>query len=115
MRWNVTDEDLRDLNVAKARDLVVECFMEAQKETFMRLSQQLGDTPSDIQLREGVVGKVRHTFEEVGGNYDEPSSEILEKVVGRLAKAAASLGTPEDIIEHHKSELSKVFSKLKES
>lgn len=112
-RWCVKESDLSDLNPAKARDLIVTCFYEAQKETFARSKEQLGVSSKDEDIHKSVVSGVKLAFTEAGENFDKPTKESLLKVVGVLARKAASWGTPGDIIEHHKVQIQKVIENLK--
>ncbi len=112
-RWSISESDLSDLTPSKARDLIVKCFYEAQKETFLRSRQQLGIRSSDEDIHASVVSGVRLAFKEADGDFDKPTKESLMNVVGVLAKKSASWGTPEDIIEHHKKQIQKVLERLK--
>ncbi len=113
-RWSVKESDLADLTPSKARDLLIDCFYNAQKETFLRARKQLGVVSSDEDIYASVVAGVRKAFSEVNGDFEKPEKEKLAKVLEALVKKAISWGTPEEIIEHHKSELKKVLDKLKE-
>jgi hypothetical protein len=113
-RWCVSEGDLRDLNPAKARDLIIRCFYEAQKETFARAKQRLGTPSDDEDVHRSVVAAVRLAFKETGGDFGEPTKESLAKVVECLAEKATSWGTPQDIVNHHKGEIRKVLDCLKE-
>jgi len=113
-RWSVKKSDLSDLNPVKARELIIRCFYEAQKETFARAKQQLGVPSSDRDLHTSVVTVVKLAFSEVGGDFKKPTKESLTKVVEVLARKSASWGTPKDIIEHHKGQIRKVIDLLKE-
>mgnify|MGYP001053264584 CR=1 FL=1 len=39
-RWFVSEEDLQGLNPIKARDIIIKCFFEAQKETFRKSKRE---------------------------------------------------------------------------
>ncbi len=108
-RWNVRTTDLVDMTPIKARDLIVKCFFEAQKETFLRSRKDLGLDTSDEDLYASVVGAVRMAFNEIAGDFDNPSKEQLFQVVEVLARKAKAWGTPEDIVEHHKGQIKKIF------
>jgi hypothetical protein len=59
-----------------------------------------------------VEGAVRASFRATGGVYERPTRATLLAAVGDLADKAASMGTPPDIIEHHKTQLGRVFAAL---
>jgi hypothetical protein len=108
----VTDEELKNLTPVGARDLVVRCFHAAQRETFARAAHSLGATPSDDDLRRAVEGAVRTAFRAAQADFDAPTKPALVNVVGTLATKAAAMGTPKDIIEHHRAQLGRIFAAL---
>jgi len=111
-RWRVSTEDLVDLTPAKARDLVVRCFFDAQRETFAASRREMGVTIDDKNLEHDVLGAVRAAFREIGGDFEAPTVSTLTQAVAVLGRKAAALGTPDDIIGHHMGELSKIFAAL---
>lgn len=111
-RWHLQDDDLTGLNPVKARDLIVKCFFEAQKETFARIKQDMGGSTSDKDLMNNVVASIKMVFREVGTDYENPTKEGIIKAVETLAKKAGSWGTPQDIIDFHKGQIMKVLSIL---
>jgi hypothetical protein len=113
-RWSIRPTNLVNLTEAKARDLIVQCFVEAQKETFYHARERLGASTDQESIQKSMATSIRMVFKEVGHDYEHPTLEGLEKVVERLAKAAQSWGTPDEIICHHKAQIEKVFIKLKE-
>ena len=112
-RWHLQDEDLSGLNPIKARDLIVKCFFEAQKETFARIKQDMGGSTSDKDLMSNVIASIKMVFREVGSDYENPTKEGIMKAVESLAKKAGSWGTPQDIIEFHKGQIMKVLGILR--
>ncbi|MBA4372027.1 MAG: hypothetical protein C0402_04110 [Thermodesulfovibrio sp.] len=112
-RWHLQDEDLTGLNPVKARDLIVKCFFEAQKETFARIKQDMGGSTSDKDLMNNVLASIKMVFREVGSDFESPTKEGIMKAVETLAKKAGSWGTPPDIIEFHKGQIMKVLGYLR--
>lgn len=112
-RWHLRDDDLAGLNVVKARDLIVKCFFEAQKETFARMKKDMGGSTEDEELMKNVLASIKMVFREVGADFDRPDREGIVKAVETLAKKAGSWGTPQDIIEFHKGQIMKVLSILR--
>lgn len=104
---------LRIMTPLKARDLIAQCFFEAQRETFARAKKSLGKEVSEPEILKSVKSAIRVTIEEVGGNFDAPSKDDLGKAVQALARKAASWGTPADIIEHHKGQIMKILGSLR--
>ncbi|MBU1044519.1 MAG: hypothetical protein KJ915_09025 [Candidatus Omnitrophica bacterium] len=111
-RWYLQSEDLKDLSPQKARDLIIKCFFEAQKETFKRAKQKFGKASDDSDILQRITSVVKLTFQQINGDFDQPTKETLIKVIERLAAISASWGTPEDIIEHHKKQIERVLSQL---
>jgi len=97
----------------KARDLVIECFMAAQRETFTHTKEKLGLAVDSATLERSVVGAVRVAFRKTGGDFDEPTAPSILRAVDALAATASSWGTPEDVIEHHHAEIEKVLALLR--
>lgn len=111
-RWYCTSNDLRDLDATKARDLITECFFQAQHETILRSQTRLGVAYTEDTIRMQAEGAVRIAFKRTGGDYAAPTTESLMKVVESLAASAESLGTPEDIVAHHKRQIGKILDGL---
>ncbi len=111
-RWSLSKDDLKGLNPVKARDLIIKCFFEAQKETFASVKRELGVTPTDESIMDSVTSAVRVAFKKAKGSFDNPTKEDLSKVVQILARKASSWGTPPDIIEHHKNQIMTVLKIL---
>lgn len=111
-RFALSKEELQNLTPLKARDIIVHCFFEAQKETFTRVMKTLGNIPNDADLKVKLEGSVRLAFKEAGGDFDHPNLQSLMKAVQVLGNKAAAMGTPSDIIEYHKAEIMKVFAAL---
>lgn len=112
-RWSVSEQDLENLDSLKARDIIVKCFFEAQKETFSRSRQTLGLEADNDRIYSNVVASIRLAFKEAGEDFDKPTKDSLMKVVEVLARKAASWGTPKDIIEHHKEQIQRVLKVLR--
>ena len=111
----LTAEELAGLNPLGARDLVVRCFCAAQYETLARASQSLSAVPSEASLQKMMVGVVRLAFRAVNADFERPTRAALMEVVGQLATQAAAMGTPPDVIAHHREQLGKVFAALLEA
>ena len=112
-RWFLQEQDLAGLDPVKARDLIIKCFYEAQKETFARSKQELGLSTNDEQLHASVQTAIKLVFKEIGEDFEKPTKATLMKVVDVLGRRASAWGTPQDIIEHHKGQIQKVLTILK--
>lgn len=112
-RWRLKEEDLEDLDPAKARDLIINCFYEAQKETFARSKQTLGLQADEAGVHASVLSAIKLAFKETGEDFNNPTKKSLNKVVEVLDRKATSWGTPRDIIEYHRNEIMRVIGGLK--
>ena len=113
-RWRLEASDVRGLDASRARDLVINCFFEAQKETLSRAKQKIGmENTTDEEMKRTTATIVRMAFKDIGADFDNPTPKTLEQVVGILAQKAEAWGTPEDIIDHHRAQLVAMFAALK--
>jgi hypothetical protein len=111
-RWSCSPNDLVGLNPTRARDLVVECFFQAQHETMARSNEAMGLDTNPSTIRMEAEGAVRVAFKRTGGDFRHPSKASLRRAVDSLADCASTYGTPPDVIEHHKRQIGMVLSGL---
>ena len=104
--------DLDDLTAQHARDLIVECFFQAQHETMQRNRAAVGESTDMHAVRHEAQDAVRSAFECTGGDFDNPDRASLERTVEFLVKNAASMGTPADIIRHHEQQIAMILDQL---
>ena len=112
-KWSVKEEDLIGLTPEKARDLIVKCLFEAQKETIRHAKEKLGREIDDEQIYQSVISIVKFAFTDTKSSFKNPTKATLIRVIQRLAEISKSWGTPEELIQHHKSQIQKVISNLK--
>ena len=111
-KFHITSLDLFDLDELKARDLIVKCFLHAQYQTFERAKKRLG-SPTDFKnIQKSITAVVKMAFKKSGHDFDKPTKGALIVVVEMLTEEAAVMGTPSDIISHHKNEMMKVVDRL---
>ncbi len=80
--WTVPEAELHKLSPLRARDLIVECFFQAQHETFLRAKQRMSARPNEPDaIHAAVLAAVRVAFKESGGDYDHPTSVSLARMV----------------------------------
>jgi hypothetical protein len=108
----ISAADLADMTPIKARDLIVQCFQEAQKEHLAAASELIHQPHDQTDLRNMVIGAVRMAFKETGGDFDQPTKATLMKVVEVLARKSEQRQTPKEIIAHHKGEIERVLRAL---
>ena len=111
--WTVPGSQLVDLTPIRARDLVVECFLFAQRETLIRAKLKVGASGmDDAAIRASIVGAVRLAFKESGGEYDRPTVASLTSAIAVLARKAEAWGTPIDIIQHHHDQILNLLQRM---
>ena len=112
VRWFLSATDLMNMTPVKARDLIVKCFFEAQKESIAAAGKNIGQAQNDTELHNTVVGAVRLAFRETAGDFDHPTKAGLMAVVQTLARKSTQWGTPPEIVEHHKNQIGSVLQAL---
>jgi hypothetical protein len=103
---------LVNLDAVKARDLVIQCFMAAQRATFAETKEQAGLEVDEDALERSVVAAVRVAFRKAGGDFDNPTKASIMAAIDQLATTAAGWGTPEPIILYHRCEIEKILDSL---
>lgn len=111
--WTIDSSQLVGITPGAARDLIIECFFEAQQATFARSRDQMGLENSPEKVRATILAAVRAVFKETGGTFDAPSRGALIEVAETLARKAAAWGTPEDIVRHHKAQAERILASLR--
>jgi hypothetical protein len=111
-KWFASLRDTMFLTPVKARDTIINCFFTAQRETFVRMKEKAHSFVSAKEIKSTVTAAVRAVFKEIGADFDKPRKSDLIKVVQILATKAKSWGTPDDIVQHHKSEIEKILNAL---
>jgi hypothetical protein len=112
-RWICSPSDLTDLTPKRARDLIVECFFQAQHEMMERSQTAMGLAVDPVAIRVGAEGAVRMAFASTGGDFENPDKTSLERAVKALTEMASTFGTPADIIHHHEEQIALVLAGLR--
>lgn len=111
-RWYCIPSELVDLTPQHARDLVVECFFQAQREAMERTRAAMGlDTNLDA-VRAEAESAVRNAFACTGGDFENPDKVSIERAVESLLQVARSMGTPADIMRHHEQQIAMMLEGL---
>lgn len=111
--WEIPAPDAFPLTALRARDLIVDCFFHAQRETFLRTKQRLGsERLDDDSIRADLTGVVRIAFTSTGGDFDAPTPESLRRVLTFLGRNAAAWGTPPEIVAHHSRQIRSLIDQL---
>jgi len=97
------DQEITPLMV---RDALIECFFQAHcADTGM--DQTEGDTN-----RQYCGEIIKKSFNDIGGDFNNPTKEDVLKVMGKLKEFSAGFRDP-SIIEKHSKEIMKLVEKMK--
>jgi len=92
--------------------MMIDCFFEAQKETYARARKDTGVRTTDEDLKKIVWGAVRLAFDKSGVDFCRPTKEGLRKVVKLLASKASSWETPQEVVEYNVAQINKSIDTL---
>jgi hypothetical protein len=96
------------------RDAIIICFYEAHSKELDRMKNQLSFKDNkDFEefKKKDVLALIKLKFDEVGGDFNNPSKESLIKVVNQL-KDYSKLFRDQRIIEKHAYEIMQLIEKL---
>jgi hypothetical protein len=110
--WNPSPEQLENLTPEKVRDLMVKCFVEAQRETLAHARTRMGLDSGLASVEHTVVSAVRAKFANVGRDFDNPTKDGIVAVLSELGDQARAMGTPEDIIARHHAIMRKAIAQI---
>lgn len=113
--WRVEESDLVGLTPERARDLLIQCFYEAQADGHCPEGGAHSREVYEEEMRRTIMDVIRLSFEDLGLDYDRPTPECIDKVVECLRAIADQTGTPRRVIEHHLLEFAKVQRALTEA
>ena len=109
--YGVNPEDT--INPCMVRDAILQCFYEADIEVLKSLFQK-SDLESDEDKEMGknhVKIVIKKVFEDVNGDFNNPTKESLINVVEKC-KEFASLFRDKETIENHANEIMTLINKL---
>lgn len=111
-RWFCIPSDLVDLTAQRARDMIVECFFHAQRETIERTRVATGLDTDLSAIRMQAEDAVRGAFTHTGGDFEKPDKASLERALESLLETAQGFGTPADILRHHEQQIAMMLDGL---
>jgi len=95
----------------QVRDAIIKCFSQAQEELMEYMKETTDIKPEDIE-KMYVDFVIENVFEEVGGDFKNPTKEILIQVIMKLKEYAADVFRDLEIIEKHAGEIKQLIDKL---
>ncbi len=110
--WQPSDASLKNLDPIRARDLLIQCFLEAQRDAIRLAKQRLAVPDSDATMRASAEGSLRAAFRRTGGNFDVPTRESLRLAAEDLGKTSVALGAPPEVVDHHQRLIGDIISRL---
>lgn len=111
-RWYCVPSELIGLTPERARDLIVECFFQAQREALERSCAGTGLDADLSAVRAEAEGAVRDALARTGGDFDAPDKASLDRAVESLLQKAGAMGTPADIMRHHEQQIAMMLEGL---
>ncbi|MCK4665664.1 hypothetical protein KAU33_02890, partial [Candidatus Dependentiae bacterium] len=88
-RWVLKDSELEELTTVKVRDLIEQCFYDAQKEIYIISKKRLNVPFDDDKVRQSIKATIRLAINHVNGDVDNPSKETLYEVLNILEQKAS--------------------------
>lgn len=99
---------------AMVRDAIVECFVQAHKENLEEM-REYHEFKSEKEFEEMKMMDVRiiikSKFEEIGGDFENPTKETILAVMKKLAELSINFRDPE-VIKKHYGEIMELVNKL---
>ena len=97
------------------RDAIIRCFVKAHSDVLDDM-REYGEFKTEEEFEKMKNLQVKYLietmFEDIGGDFNNPTKEQLSKIVIKLKEyAAASLRKPE-VIEKHASEIKRLIEKI---
>lgn len=111
-RWECEPDKFRALTPIGVRDMILDCFYQAQKDTYAGAKKGTAAMNTDEDLKRIVWGAVRLAFDRSQVDFCRPTREGLRRVVALLAKKASSWGTPREVVEHNLAQINKAIDAL---
>jgi hypothetical protein len=110
--WTVSPADLENMDLIKARNLMVRCFYEAQKDTFARARIRLKKTANEGEVLSSVTNMIQLIFKTRGYDFDNPTKNGLRAIAEELIKKAAAWGTPAEVWENNQKQFYEIVARL---
>jgi hypothetical protein len=96
----------------RARDLILECFVDAQHEAMTRNWAYQDEDRNPNVIRLGAQNALRSAFRRTGGDYDNPDKASLTRLARSLADAARETDAARDIVEHLAGQIAAILAEL---
>ena len=104
----------KPVNPLMVRDAIIDCFYKAHGYTFDDIKDSFNissEQEIEEQRLEFIVTLIRQKFEEVQGDFDNPTKNDLIKVEHKLKEFSAYF-RDQDVIEKHAGEIMQLIDRL---
>ena len=95
----------------QVRNAIIKCFSQAQEELMEYMKKTTDIKPEDIK-KMYVDYVIEKAFEDVGGDFKNPTKETLIQVIRKLKEYAVGVFREHEIIEKHAGEIKQLIDKL---
>lgn len=113
---NLYGVDIHSENITpeQVRDAMVNCFVEAHGETLkdFKSYENLSEEEFEKVKRTDIESLIRGIFDEVGGDFNQPTKEALIKAMDKLAVFSKRFRNEEEVNKHYQ-ELKSLVDKIK--
>ena len=110
--WEIKTEDTRDLDLIKARDLMIRCFTYAHMEEAMLKKMERLNFSDYESARETLQSEVKLTFRQLKENFDQPTKTGLLRVLMHLAQKQINRGASPLVVFKHRNQLKAVLQAI---
>lgn len=112
--WRVRQSMLDAISPELARDLLIECFVEARMEAETGGARTWSHTDA-CKHREHATRIIKAAFKDLGYNFARPDAASCRMVMEQLSRDSRLAGTAAELVEHHVREYSRVIDALMEA
>lgn len=113
---NLYGVDIHSGNITpeQVRDAMVNCFVNAHGETLkdFKSYENISEEEFEKIKRTDIESLIKGIFEEVGGDFNHPSKEMLIRVINKLAVFSKKFRS-EDEVNKHYQEIKSLIDKIK--
>ena len=95
----------------QVRDAIIKCFSLAQEDLMKYMKETTDFKPENIE-KMYVNYIIEKAFEEIGGDFKNPTKETLIQVVNKLKVYARGMFRDPEIIKKHVVEIGQLIDKL---
>lgn len=104
----------KEVTPIMVRDAIVECFLKAHSQILNEM-KEYGEFESEEEFEHmklfDVKSQIQIFFEEVDGDFDNPTKNSIIKLLGKLQEFAKKFRNPK-IVEKHTKEIMTLVNKL---